>query len=229
MSRDGLLYGSTITASAALLFLVQPIIAKAILPHYGGSAGVWVASMLFFQVALLAGYLYSYGLTRLSPRLQTPIHLVLVAVSVAALPLRPRFELAPSGNPALSILACSPVRPACRTSYLATTSPLLRAWFAGRGARFPYRLFALSNAASLAALFSYPVSLEPCSTARHQWPSGRPPTVLLLIALAAPAPPRARPTPSLLPHLPAEEPQSPSLDRPRGLRPPPSGWPSPIT
>src|SRR4029079_9138246 len=78
MRRDGLLYALTISCSAALLFLVQPMIAKAILPRFGVTAGVWVTCMLFVQVALLAGYLYSYWLTRLSRRLQTSIHLVLL-------------------------------------------------------------------------------------------------------------------------------------------------------
>ena len=88
-----MLYAVTIAASSLLLFLVQPMIAKAILPHYGGSAGVWVTCMLFFQVVLLAGYLYSYWIVRLPRRLQIAIHLSLLSLSLWALPLRPRFEL----------------------------------------------------------------------------------------------------------------------------------------
>src|SRR5262249_47518554 len=85
IERDGVFYALTIACSSSLLFLIQPMIAKAILPRFGGSAGVWVACMLFFQVALLMGYLYAHWITRL-PRLpQTAIHVALLALSLWAL------------------------------------------------------------------------------------------------------------------------------------------------
>jgi hypothetical protein len=189
LEPGGVLYALTITGSSALLFLVQPMIAKAILPRFGGSAGVWVTCMLFFQVALLAGYLYSYWVTRLPRRLQTALHLALLALSLWALPLHPRFETTPSGsgNPALAILWLSAVSVGLPYFLLSTTSPLLQSWYAARGARFPYRLFALSNAASLAALFAYPVVIEPLLSGKHQllWWSGAYLGVVVLAALSA--------------------------------------------
>lgn len=168
--REGVLYALTITGSSALLFLVQPMVAKAILPRFGGSAGVWVTCMLFFQVALLAGYLYSYWITRLPRRVQTAIHVALLALSLLALPLHPRFESTPSAsrNPSFAILWLLAVSAGLPYFLLSTTSPLLQSWYAARGARFPYRLFALSNAASLAALFVYPVVIEPLLSEQHQ-------------------------------------------------------------
>src|SRR5437870_11712218 len=100
------LYSITIAASALLLFSVQPMIAKALLPRFGGAAGVWVACMLFFQVGLLAGYAYSYGVTRhLSRPAQGRLHAALLLVSLLALPVRLRIAWMPShpGAPALSI------------------------------------------------------------------------------------------------------------------------------
>ncbi len=189
LKRDGVLYALTITSSSALLFLVQPMIAKAILPRFGGSAGVWVACMLFFQVALLIGYLYAYWITRLGRRAQTAIHLALLALSLAALPLRPRFEWTPSGggNPAFAILWLLAVSVGLPYFLLSTTSPLLQSWYAARGARFPYRLFALSNAASLAALFAYPAVVEPLLSGKHQllWWTGAYLGVVILAGLSA--------------------------------------------
>jgi SAM-dependent methyltransferase len=189
LKRDGVLYALTITCSSALLFLVQPMIAKAILPRFGGSAGVWVTCMLFFQVALLIGYLYAYGITRLGRRAQAAIHLTLLALTLAALPLRPRFEWSQSGggNPAFAILWLLTVSVGLPYFLLSTTSPLLQSWYAARGALLPYRLFALSNAASLAALFAYPVVVEPLLSGKHQllwWTCGYL-GVVILAGLAA--------------------------------------------
>src|SRR5579872_5413690 len=96
---DRILYAVTIGGSSALLFLVQPILAKSILPRFGGAAGVWVASMLFFQVMLLVGYLYAYGITRhLGQHMQAAVHLVLLAASLLVLPLRAGAEGVASGS-----------------------------------------------------------------------------------------------------------------------------------
>ncbi|HEY2015191.1 MAG TPA: hypothetical protein VGH38_16895, partial [Bryobacteraceae bacterium] len=182
-------YSLTIACSSLLLFLVQPIIAKAILPRFGGSAGVWVTCMLFFQVVLLIGYLYSYLVTHyLNRKAQTVVHLALLVASMAALPLRPRGDWIPAGWPVVSILALLAVSVGLPYLLLSTTSPLLQFWYAGSGeARFPYRLFALSNAASLAALLSYPVAIEPLMSQQQQfrWWSGGYLVFVLLATVAA--------------------------------------------
>ncbi len=170
-------YALTIVCSSLLLFLVQPILAKAILPRFGGSAGVWVTCMLFFQVVLPIGYLYSYWITRrLSRKAQTVVHLVLLIGSLAVLPVRPRFEWTPAGSPVFSILWLLATSVGLPYLLLSTTSPLMQSWYADsdpgfsglRGARFPYRLFAVSNAASLAALLAYPVAVEPLLSQNQQ-------------------------------------------------------------
>ncbi|MBZ5623670.1 MAG: fused MFS/spermidine synthase [Acidobacteriia bacterium] len=190
LGREGLLYALTITCSSALLFLVQPMLAKAILPRFGGSAGVWVTCMLFFQVVLLIGYLYAYWITRhLNRRVQTAIHLVLLVLSLSALPLHLPIERTPTSGagPSLAILWLLVASVGLPYFLLCTTSPLLQSWYAARGARFPYRLFALSNAASLAALFAYPVGIEPLLSGKHQlaaW-SGAYLVVVLLASLSA--------------------------------------------
>ncbi|SPE37542.1 Integral membrane protein-like protein [Candidatus Sulfopaludibacter sp. SbA6] len=181
-------YSLTIACSSTLLFLVQPIIAKAILPRFGGSAGVWVTCMLFFQVVLLIGYLYAYLITRhLSGKAQTAVHLVLLVASLGVLPLRPRSEWTAAASPLAAILFLLTTSVGLPYFVLATTSPLLQSWYAGSGARFPYRLFALSNAASLVALLSYPVAIEPVLRQQQQllWWSGAYFVFVLLASFAA--------------------------------------------
>ena len=149
--------------------------AKALLPVFGGSAGVWVACMLFFQVMLLLGYLYSYAVTTyLSRRAQSATHAALLLLSLATISLRPRLEWAhaAAGNPALSILGVLLVSVGLPYFLLSTTSPLLQSWFAhSKLAPLPYHLFALSNAASLLALLAYPVAMEPLlpQSAQLRW------------------------------------------------------------
>lgn len=159
------LYAGTIFLGAFLLFLVQPIMAKQILPWFGGSAAVWATCMVFFQVMLLAGYAYADWTTRrMSPRRQTWLHLALLAVSLAILPIIPDAAWKPSGeeNPSARILAMLAVSIGLPYLMLATTSPLIQAWFTRRfHGKLPYRLFALSNLASLLALLAYPVLVEP--------------------------------------------------------------------
>jgi hypothetical protein len=193
-----------------LLFLVQPMMAKALLPSFGGSAGVWVTCMLFFQVVLLLGYWYSYGITRhLSRRAQGWVHAALLLLSLSALPLRTGIQ---SGGeaPAVAILALLAASVGLPYFVLSTTSPLLQAWYAGSGgARFPYRLFALSNAASLAALLAYPLAIEPALPMRQQlwwWSGGYLALVLLAGTLAVrgtvlPAPRVLSPQPAKTPPL----------------------------
>src|SRR5437899_10501516 len=102
-ARRPLFHAGSIACSSALLFVVQPMLAKSLLPRFGGSAGVWIACMLFFQLVLLLGYLYAFCLTRyLAPRTQVLVHVLLMTLSLAALPLQPHVE-APGANPVSAI------------------------------------------------------------------------------------------------------------------------------
>ncbi|MBI5396147.1 MAG: fused MFS/spermidine synthase [Verrucomicrobia bacterium] len=167
-----LLYAGTIFLSAFLLFLVQPIIAKQILPWFGGSAAVWATCMVFFQVTLLAGYAYADWTTRrLAPRQQALLHGVLLVASLLLLPIVPGAVWKPTGaeNPSWQILGLLAATIGLPYLLLSTTTPLVQAWFARRHQHaMPYRLFALSNLASLLALLAYPFAIEPWVTARIQ-------------------------------------------------------------
>lgn len=158
------LFPATIFLSALLLFLVQPLVGKAILPWFGGTPAVWVTCMLFFQVTLLAGYAYAHGLaTRFSPRMQGVLHLLLLAVTLAFVPIVPSASWAPAGDaePTLRILILLAATIGLPFLVLASTGPLVQKWFAVESpGRSPYRLYALSNAASLLALLAYPFALE---------------------------------------------------------------------
>ena len=164
-------YASTTFLSAFLLFLVQPLIAKQILPWFGGSAAVWATCMLFFQSMLLAGYAYAHGSVRwLKPRTQTWVHIGLLVVSLASLPIIAGAGWKPAGNedPILRILGLLVVTIGLPYLALSTTTPLLQAWYWRRfNAAVPYRLFALSNFASLLALLGYPVLVEPWFSGTH--------------------------------------------------------------
>jgi len=159
----------TIAASGVLLFIIQPIIAKSLLPRFGGSAGVWVTCIMFFQIVLLLGYLYSFWVTKLaSPTVRMVVHLSLVAVSLLVLPVRPRVAWT-SGNPSVSLLFDLAFSVGIPFFVLSTTSPLVQWWYAGfRETYLPYWLFALSNSACLLALLTYPLAVEPMLTASAQ-------------------------------------------------------------
>jgi SAM-dependent methyltransferase len=167
-----ILYALTILASAFLLFQVQPVIAKIILPWFGGSAAVWTTCLLFFQMILLLGYLYSHAVVRyLKPRMQMFIHMGMLLISCIALPVFPSASWKPAGaeEPTLRILGLLAATIGLPYFLLSTTGPLLQAWYARRfkGA-MPYRLYALSNAGSMFALISYPVLFEPNFGTKHQ-------------------------------------------------------------
>ncbi len=167
-----LIYAVTILVSAFLLFQVQPVIAKIILPWFGGSAAVWTVCLLFFQMVLLLGYLYAHAVVRyLKPRVQMTLHTVLLAGSAIALPIFPSVAWKPTGTeePTWAILRLLAVSVGLPYFLLSTTGPLLQAWYARRfqGA-IPYRLYALSNAGSMFALLSYPVLFEPVFTTHQQ-------------------------------------------------------------
>jgi len=165
------LYAFTILLSAFLLFQVQPIIAKMILPWFGGSAAVWTLCMLFFQLLLVAGYLYSHWVVRLSARAQSIVHIALLALGVAALPILPDAGWKPVGesDPSFRILGLLGAAVGLPYFLLATTSPLVQAWYArARRGAMPYRLYALSNFGSMLALLSYPFVVEPWLPTRWQ-------------------------------------------------------------
>jgi len=127
------LYALTIFTSAFLLFLVQPIMAKQILPWFGGSAAVWTTCLVFFQFLLLAGYAYSDWTTRrLDARKQVVLHIVLLVASLAVLPIIPDASWKPAGgeDPAWRILGLLAVTIGLPYFLLSTTGPLVQAWFA---------------------------------------------------------------------------------------------------
>ena len=160
-----LAFSLTIFWGACLLFLVQPLIARFILPWFGGGPAVWTTCMLFFQVLLLGGYAYAhFSISRLTPRRQVITHLSLLFLAVLLLPITPGDQWKPAdgshaaGHILLLLLACLGLP----YLVLSATGPLLQAWFskANPGVS-PYRLYALSNIGSLLALLAYPFVLEP--------------------------------------------------------------------
>lgn len=168
------IYALTIFVSAFLLFQVQLIIAKYILPWFGGTPTVWSTCMLFFQVVLTAGYAYSHGIVIKFPvRLQTKVHLTLLAASIILLGIQAVFWQSPllpdtgwkhigSDMPILRILGLLSVCVGLPFFILSATTSLLQSWFSRVSpTRSPYKLFALSNAGSLLGLLSYPFLVEP--------------------------------------------------------------------
>lgn len=157
-------YAFTIFWSAFLLFLVQPILGKQLLPRFGGTPAVWTTCLLFFQTLLLAGYVYAHGLNAwLRPRAQAIVHCALLAGSLWVLPIAidPTYRVKLKGSPTWQILAMLTLTVGAPYLLLSATGPLLQAWFAKTHARAPYRLYALSNVGSLLALLSYPFVVEP--------------------------------------------------------------------
>ncbi|MEM9367446.1 MAG: fused MFS/spermidine synthase [Planctomycetota bacterium] len=150
---------------AFLVFQVQPVISKTVLPWYGGTPAVWTTCMLFFQVLLFAGYLYAHALRSwLSPRWQAVTHLLLMLLAVAMLPIAPSADWKPdpTADPMGSLLMLLSAHVAVPYFTLASTGPLVQAWLSYRRSDAAvYRLYALSNIGSLAALLSYPFLVEP--------------------------------------------------------------------
>ena len=165
-------YAATIFLSSFLLFLVQPLIARLILPWFGGTAAVWTTCMLFFQCVLLAGYAYAHATNaKLSPRAQAILHTVLLAAAVAVLPIAPDASWKPQGDAETisRILLLLTATVGLPYLLISSTSPLVQAWFARtRPGANPYRLFAVSNFASLLALIGYPLLVEPNLTNGQQ-------------------------------------------------------------
>jgi hypothetical protein len=167
-----LLYATTIFVSAFLLFLVQPVVARQILPWFGGSAAVWTTCLVFFQTALLAGYAYcDLTARRMQPRTQVKLHIALLVASLAVLPIIPAAHWKPAGseNPLWQILGMLVATIGLPYFLLSTTSPLVQVWFArSRPGKSPYRLFALSNLASMLALLGYPFVVVPLAPTHGQ-------------------------------------------------------------
>jgi hypothetical protein len=160
------LFAATLFVSASLLFLVQPMIAKMILPRLGGTPAVWTTCMVFFQAALLAGYAYAHGLTAwLSTRKQVAVHALLILLPFLVLPLSIQGWTPPrDSDPRLWLLGLLAVSVGLPFFVLSATAPLLQKWFALTGhpsGKDPYYLYAASNAGSMLALLSYPVLVEP--------------------------------------------------------------------
>ena len=162
------LFAITIFWGAFLLFLVQPLIGKYILPWFGGTPGVWTTCLLFFQCLLLGGYAYAHCLNHFFPlRKQVIIHGVLLVLAVITLPITPSESLKPTGgeSPTPQILMLLTLSIGLPYLVLSATGPLVQAWFARtHPGHSPYRLYALSNVGSLLALIGYPFLVEPWST-----------------------------------------------------------------
>lgn len=157
-------YAGTTFLSAFLLFQVQPLIGKAILPWFGGGSAVWTATMLFFQVALLGGYAYAHFLSnRLALRSQALLHIALLIAAVVVLPIIPKEIWRPTegGDPTGRILLLLAATVGAPYLLLSSTAPLIQRWFAhDHPGTSPYRLYSLSNTGSLLALLTYPVVFE---------------------------------------------------------------------
>jgi spermidine synthase len=173
-----LLYATVTFLSAFLLFLLEPIAARQVLPLFGGSAAVWTTCLVFFQCALLAGYLYAHLLaTRLTPRAQAAMHIVLLTGAILSLEMRvqPNAD-AVTWHPILTLLKLLTATIGLPFLTLAATSPLLQSWRShSNDGNPPWWLYALSNAGSLLALLLYPSIVEPKLALRSQalvWDAG---------------------------------------------------------
>ena len=174
------LFGATLFLSAFLMFLVEPMVAKMLLPVLGGSPMVWNTCVVFFQMMLLAGYGYAYGAARwLDSARHRPLHLLLVAAPLAMIPFATRAELTPpTGNPLAWVLVVLLTVIGLPFFVLSTTASVLQHWFARTdhaSARDPYFLYAASNVGSLAALAAYPTLVEPSlalDTQSRWWAAG---------------------------------------------------------
>jgi hypothetical protein len=162
-----ILFALTLFLSAALLFVVQPMAGKVLLPLAGGTPAVWNTCLVFFQAALLLGYLYAHRLTTAPPRRQVGLHLAVAGLGIAAVVLlRPDPDWVPedSDYPVLGLAAFLAALVGVPFFVLSTTAPLLQRWFAATGHRSaadPYFLYAASNAGSLLGLIGYPFLVEP--------------------------------------------------------------------
>jgi spermidine synthase len=160
-----LVYAIATLLGAFLIFQVQPVISKCVLPWFGGTPSVWTTCLLFFQVLLFAGYLYAHLLrTYLSIFQQGLVHAACLAIAACSLPIEPTSEWKPIGteDPTWALLTLLAAHVAVPYFVLSSTGPLVQAWLgAEKQTRSVYRLYALSNIGSLTALLSYPFLVEP--------------------------------------------------------------------
>jgi hypothetical protein len=161
------IYAISIFVSALLLFTVQPLVGRLLLPILGGSPAVWNTCMVFFQAALLVGYLYAHALTKLrSTRAQVAVHVVLLLASAIALPIAlPVAAVDPPVNASPVWWLSGMLALTCGAPFLmlSASAPLLQSWFSAtdhRTAKDPYFLYAASNAGSMASLLAYPFLIE---------------------------------------------------------------------
>ena len=190
-ARLAALYACTIFVGAFLLFQIQPLISRFILPWFGGTPAVWTTCLVFFQTALFGGYAYAHLSEHyLRPRARTIVHLTLIVAALLTLPIAPSdwWKPADSDYPAARILALLAVCVGLPYFLLSSTGPLVQAWFSQTlPGRSPYRLYSLSNLGSLLALLSYPFVVEPLLDGHQQswcWTAG---FVLFCLLCAAPA------------------------------------------
>ena len=169
----------TIFVSAFLLFQIQPLISKYILPWFGGTPAVWTTAMLFFQTALLVGYGYAHFMSaRVSIRKQTIVHCIVLVIAAFTLPIIPAASWKPTGEeaPVLRILLLLLAAVGLPYMVLASTGPLVQNWYGQRlPDQSPWRLYALSNVGSLLGLLTFPFVFEPILTANQQawgWSGG---------------------------------------------------------
>jgi hypothetical protein len=174
-------FSLTLLLSSTLLFLVQPLFARMVLPLLGGTPAVWNTCMVFYQAALLVGYAYAHLLTRLlSVRWQILLHSGLLLLPFLALPIAVADNWAPPGDrtPIPWLLALLAVSVGLPFAVVSTSAPLLQRWFAGTGhpsGRDPYFLYAASNLGSMTALLCYPLLMEPLLALQYQsllWSAG---------------------------------------------------------
>src|SRR4051812_47520927 len=187
------LYAATLFVSALLLFSIQPMFAKMVLPKLGGAPAVWSVAMVFFQTVLLGGYAYAHLLNRaLQPRWAAVFHLALVGLTAIMLPIAiaPGWGVPPSEGTAFWLFGLFAVSIGLPFFTLSASAPLLQTWFAASGHRQagnPYVLYAASNLGSFAALFAYPVIVEPFLTLKTQtaaWSAGFAVLAILLSVVA---------------------------------------------
>ena len=187
------LFAATLFVSALLLFAVQPMFTKMVLPKLGGSPSVWSVAMVAFQTFLFAGYLYAHLLTRtLSPRYAAFVHLGFLALVAVALPLgvAKGFDMPPTGGVMLWLVGLFAASIGLPFIALSATAPLLQHWFVATGhpqARNPYVLYAASNFGSFFALLAYPLVIEPFLPLREQgalWSAG---FAILIVGIATAA------------------------------------------
>src|SRR6201995_5563335 len=187
-------YTAAIFVSALLLFSVQPLFTRMVLPRLGGSPAVWAVAMVFFQSLLLAGYAYAHSLMRIRNRaIPVVVHLVLLVIALLTLPLSiaSGWGEPPSSGYAFWLLALFAVSIGLPFFALAANNPMLRAWFVRTGhpaGPDPYFLYASANIGSFLALLSYPVLLEPMFTLRTQnliWTGGYGLLIVLIASCGA--------------------------------------------